>query len=134
VYLVTLAQGTFETPVPSIYAGDFSCRVSRGLIVNFLATVCHWASLTPERSTTHVASDKVKRWDGRPPNNNGKTPLYGNVGPRPRPARRTLGFDVLTRKHSAKGAPARFGVTCDEIGKQRTLKELKHFLHRRLIR
>jgi hypothetical protein len=134
VYLVTLAQRTFETPVPSIYAGDISRRVSRGRAFNFLATVYYRAWLTPERSTTHVASDRVKRWDGCPPNNNGKTLLYGIVGPRPRLRGSTLAFHALTREHSAKGAPARFGVTCDEIRKQRTLKELKYFLHRRLIR
>jgi hypothetical protein len=44
------AQWIIETLVPSMYAGVFQCRVSRGRVFNFLATVSSWAWLTPERS------------------------------------------------------------------------------------
>ena len=37
------SQLVIETLEPSIYAGVFQCRVSRGRVFNFLATVSSWA-------------------------------------------------------------------------------------------
>jgi hypothetical protein len=44
------SQWVIETLAPSVYAGVFQCRVSRGRVFSFLATVSNWAWLTAERS------------------------------------------------------------------------------------
>ena len=44
------SQWVIETLASSVYAGVFQCRVSRGRVFNFLATVSNWAWLTAERS------------------------------------------------------------------------------------
>src|ERR1039457_508303 len=56
------AQWIIETLVPSIYAGVFQCRVSRGRVFNFLATVSSWAWLTPERSAPLGINGTNENW------------------------------------------------------------------------
>jgi hypothetical protein len=50
VHKAVPAQWIIETLAPSIYAGVFQFRVSRGRVFNFLATVSNWAWLTLARS------------------------------------------------------------------------------------